>query len=81
MTFITKKNFSYRLQQLLILVAHLVLLKWILYVLNNGGLMQMQAVLLHFFGMSLYGAMLIRGTALWAKHRFIKEQRARRKEG
>lgn len=68
----TSKLF-YRFQQLLILVAHLVLLGWMYYALSESGHLSMQTVLLHFVGMAIYGALLIRGTALWAKHHYNKE--------
>lgn len=50
-----------------------------LYALSEGGLMPVQHVLLHFIGMSLYGAFLIRGTAWWARHHFVKEVRKKRR--
>lgn len=71
--FITKKNIWYRLQQLLILVLHLILLRWMFYTLANSGSMPMVHVLYHFIGMSIMGAGLIRGTAYWAKHHYVKE--------
>ena len=63
----------YRLQQFLILVLHLVLLYWIIYVLQNTGRMQMTEVILHFLGMSALGAALIYGTAQWAKYHHERE--------
>lgn len=71
--FITKQNIGYRLQQLVILVLHLILLRWMFYTLANSGRMPMTHVLYHFIGMSIMGAGLIRGTAWWAKHHYIKE--------
>jgi apolipoprotein N-acyltransferase len=70
---ITKKNLVYRLQQLLILILHLVLLKWMMYALNNSGKYTTTEVMLHFAGMAIYGALLIRGCAWWAKRRYLKE--------
>ena len=52
---------------LFILLAHLVLLAWIFYALSNGGALGTGSLLLHFFGMALYGALLIPFTAWWAK--------------
>ncbi len=71
--FINKKNFFYRLQQLIILVLHLVLLKWMHYTLTNSGALSTEGVLYHFIGMSLFGAFLIRGSAWWAKRHYLKE--------
>ncbi len=71
--FITKENIWYRLQQLIIFLLHLVLLKWMFYTLSNTGKMQTMEVFYHFFGMSLMGAALIRGSAYWANHHYVKE--------
>ncbi len=71
--FITKENMWYRLQQLIILVLHLILLKWMYYTLTNSGRLSMTEVFYHFIGMSIMGACLIRGTAWWARHHYIKE--------
>ncbi len=70
-----KKSLGYRLQQLLILILHLILLGWMLYTLNNAGALSFTKVMLHFLGMSLMGAALIRGTAAWAKWHTQKEWR------
>lgn len=72
-SFIQKYNVWYRLQQVLIFVLHLILLKWMFYTLTNSGLMTTTEVFSHFIGMSIMGALLIRGTAWWAKHHYIKE--------
>jgi len=58
----------YRFQQFLILVAHLVLLWWIMFVLQNSGQFTVEKTIAHFFGLSLMGAGLIYGTAQWAKY-------------
>lgn len=71
--FITKNNIWYRFQQLIILVLHLILLKWMYYTLSHAGTLPTQEVLYHFIGMSIMGALLIRGTAYWARHHYIKE--------
>ncbi len=63
----------YRLQQLFILLAHLILLKWMVYSLSEAGTLPVLEVLLHFTGMALYGGLLIRGTAYWAQHHYRKE--------
>ncbi len=71
--FITKENIWYRTQQLIIFVLHLILLRWMFYVLSNSGRMEMTEVFYHFIGMSIMGALLIRGSAYWARHHYIKE--------
>lgn len=54
-----------------ILLAHLILLKWILFVLFSGGLFSTSLLLVHFLGMAIFGAFLIRGTAYLIKRRHI----------
>jgi uncharacterized ion transporter superfamily protein YfcC len=71
--FITRQNIWYRTQQLIILVLHLILLKWMFYTLSNSGRLQVTEVVYHFIGMSIMGALLIRGSAYWARHHYIKE--------
>lgn len=71
--FITKENFGQRLTQLLILIAHLILLKWILYTLYEGGVLPFSTLLYHFLGMSIYGALLIRTCAYIYKRQYLKE--------
>ena len=71
--FITKENIWYRTQQLIILVLHLILLKWMFYTLANSGRLPTTYVFYHFIGMSIMGALLIRGSAYWARHHYIKE--------
>ena len=71
--FITKENLWYRIQQLIILLLHLVLLKWMFYTLSNSGKLSTTEVFYHFIGMSTMGALLIRGSAYWARHHYIKE--------
>lgn len=72
---LAKQPWGYRFQQFLILLAHLILLKWILYTLGESGVMLTSHVLLHFLGMAIYGALLIRGTAYWAQYHHQKELR------
>ncbi len=76
MNFINKYNWFYRLQQLVILVLHLVLLKWMHYALTETGQMTTSIVLAHFAGMSIYGALLIRGCAAWAKYHYEKDSQS-----
>lgn len=71
--FFVKYNFWYRLQQLIILVLHLILLYWMYYTLTHSGIMTTAVVFYHFIGMSIMGAGLIRGTAYWAHHHYLKE--------
>ncbi len=63
----------YNLQRLIILILHLVLLYWIYFALNNSGAMTTEEVLLHFTGMAIYGALLIRGCAAWGKYLYAKD--------
>lgn len=70
---ITRQNIAYKLQQLLILILHLVLLKWIMFALKESGSLKTSEVFLHFTGMAVYGGLLIRGCAWWAKRRYLKE--------
>ncbi|OUR98526.1 hypothetical protein A9Q84_03695 [Halobacteriovorax marinus] len=72
MSYVTKKNINLRFQQLLILVLHLVLLRWIFYTLGNAGSMLTSEVLLHFAGIGTYGGFLIFGCAKWARRRYVK---------
>lgn len=73
--FFTKKNIKKKFVQFVILIAHLVLLKWILYTLYEGGILPIKTLLLHFVGMSLYGALLIRICAFIYKKEYLKETR------
>ncbi len=59
--------------QLFILVAHLVLLKWILYTLYEGGVLPFKTLLYHFLGISVYGGLLIRFCAWYYKRQYLKE--------
>lgn len=71
--FITKENLNLRLIQLFILVAHIVLLKWILYTLYEGGVLPFKILMYHFLGISAYGALLIRFCAWYYKRQYLKE--------
>lgn len=71
--FITRKNIKERGLQLVILVAHLVLLKWILYTLYEGGVLPFKSLMFHFLGISVYGALLIRTCAYIYKRQYEKE--------
>lgn len=71
--FITLYNLWYRFQQLIILVLHLILLKWMYFVLSNSGAFTIAEVMYNFVGMSIMGAVLIRGCAYWARYHYLKE--------
>ncbi len=71
--FINRENLGPRLTQLVILIAHLVLLKWILYTLYEGGVLPFSTLLYHFLGISIYGAVLIRTCAYIYKRQYLKE--------
>jgi apolipoprotein N-acyltransferase len=71
--FITKDNIGHRLVQFFILIAHIVLLKWILYTLYEGGVLPFKTLLYHFLGISAYGALLIRTCAYIYKRQYLKE--------
>lgn len=71
--FITKENFPQRMMQLFIFVAHIVLLKWIIYTLYEGGVLPFKTLLYHFLGISVYGALLIRFCAFVYKRQYMKE--------
>ncbi len=71
----------YRLQQAFVTIVHFVLLGWIWYTLGNAGTMSTEEVMWHFFGMSILGAVLIRGTAWWAKRHHLKEIKSKRRRG
>jgi apolipoprotein N-acyltransferase len=67
-----KKMLMYRGEQVLIIVAHLALLRWILFTLYEASTITPMKMLFHFVGMALYGAILIRLCAYLAHRRFIK---------
>lgn len=71
--FITRENLKQRVIQFIILIAHLVLLKWILYTLYEGGVLPFNTLLYHFLGISVYGALLIRTCAFIYKRQYLKE--------
>ena len=72
-TWFRKESFNQRMTQLAILVAHLVLLKWILYTLYEGGVLPFKTLMFHFLGISIYGALLIRTCAYIYKRQYLKE--------
>lgn len=68
-----KETLNQRLLQFVILVAHIVLLKWILYTLYEGGVLPFKTLMFHFLGISVYGALLIRTCAYIYKRQYLKE--------
>jgi hypothetical protein len=78
--FISKYVLWYRLQQVVIFVLHLILLKWMYYTLSNAGSFTITEVFYHFIGMSIMGALLIRGCAFWARHHYLKELKIKHQE-
>ncbi len=71
--FINRDNIGQRLLQLAILIAHLILLKWILYTLYEGGVLPFQTLMFHFLGISTYGGVLIWGCATIYRRQYEKE--------
>ncbi len=71
--FVNKENLGQRSLQLFIFVAHLVLLRWIIYTLMEGGVLPFKTLLYHFLGISAYGAILIRSCAYIYKRQYEKE--------
>lgn len=78
--FISQHNPWYRLQQVIIFVLHLILLKWMYYTLSNSGSLSSTDVFYHFMGMSIMGAVLIRGCAYWARYHYLKELKTKQNE-
>ena len=72
-SFINKENIGQRFIQFMILIAHIVLLKWILYTLYEGGVLPFSTLLYHFLGISIFGALLIRTCAYIYKREYLKE--------
>lgn len=72
-TWFKKESFNQRITQLAILIAHLVLLKWILYTLYEGGVLPFKTLMYHFLGISIFGGLLIRTCAYIYKRQYLKE--------
>lgn len=71
--FVNRENIGQRFTQLMILLAHIALLKWILYTLWEGGVLPFQTLMYHFIGISIAGALLIRTCAYIYKRQYLKE--------
>ena len=67
------KPISYKIQFVVIFVIHIALLYWIYWLLKSTGILSTTAVMLHFTGIALYGALLIRGCAYWAKWHHLND--------
>lgn len=81
---LTGKSFSYKIQFVVIFIIHIALLYWIYWLLQNTGVLSTMKVMLHFTGIAIYGASLIRGCAYWAKWHHLndikKHEDAQKKE-
>ncbi len=71
--FINRENLGHRLVQLFILIAHIALLKWILYTLYEGGILPFKTLMFHFLGISTAGGLLIFTCAQIYKRQYLKE--------
>lgn len=65
-----KDKLGLRLQQFIILILHLILVKWMIYTLSELGMERTEVVLTHYVGMAIYSGLLIRGCAAWGKYRY-----------
>ena len=79
--FFNKANIFLRVQQSVIVLLHLILLKWMYFALSESGALSTKEVLLHFMGMATYGALLIRGCAAWGKWQYKKSNPAQSNSG
>ncbi len=73
--FITRENLGQRVLQFCIIVAHLALLRWILYTLYEGGTLPFTTLMFHFGGISVAGGLLIFTCAQIYKRQYQKELR------
>lgn len=71
--FLSKQNWRKRLVELIILVVHLLLLRWIIYVLSEGGALPIEIVIMHFMGLAMSGALLIRFCAWLYRRQYLRE--------
>jgi apolipoprotein N-acyltransferase len=71
---LNKNNWRRRLVEVIIFVVHLLLLKWILYVLSEGGALPIELVVMHFMGLAVSGALLIRFCAWLYRRLYLREQ-------
>jgi hypothetical protein len=75
-------KWSYRLQQVVIVILHLLLLYWIFYALRETGHMKSEYVFYHFVGIGVFGTALIKGCAEWGKwlYRLDKAEQEKRND-
>jgi hypothetical protein len=71
--FLNKSNWRRRMVELVILVVHLLLLRWIVYVLSEGGTLPIELVVGHFMGLAVSGALLIRFCAWLYRRQYLHE--------
>lgn len=71
--FLNKHNWRRRMVELVILVVHLLLLRWIVYVLSEGGTLPIELVVGHFMGLAVTGALLIRFCAWLYRRQYLRE--------
>lgn len=65
----------YWFEWVIILIAHLALLKWILYALGEGAILPTEEMILHFTGIAIFGALLIRICAYLAKRKYLQKHK------
>ncbi|MCB9092157.1 MAG: hypothetical protein H6620_06310 [Halobacteriovoraceae bacterium] len=68
-----------KLTKVFIFILHIVLLAWILYALYFSHNLSTKELLIHFVGIGLMGAFLIRFTILFGRKEFRKEVSKKRK--
>ena len=71
--YLNKNNYRRRMVEFVILVAHLLLLKWIVYILSEGGALPVELVIAHFVGLAMAGALLIRFCAWLYRREYLRE--------
>ena len=71
--FLNKNNWRRRMVELVIRVVHLLLLRWIVYVLSEGGTLPIELVVGHFMGLAVSGALLIRFCAWLYRRQYLRE--------
>ena len=71
--FLNKNNWRRRMVELVILVVHLLLLRWIVYVLSEGVTLPIELVVGHFMGLAVSGALLIRFCAWLYRRQYLRE--------
>ncbi len=64
---------SFKTKQVIIFIAHLILLKWMFYALYESGTLSSTEIFTHFAGMSIYGGLLIWISAFVAKRKYLKD--------